>query len=97
MKELVTLIKEPVVVLTNDGRCIAGMFHSFDSQFNIILMKSHERVYSREEPVSVIQLGVQIIRGDTVVCVGRLEEALEAQVDFSKLRADPPIKIDNNR
>lgn len=33
---------------------------------NLALSHSHERVFSMEEPVSVAQLGVYLVRGDNV-------------------------------
>lgn len=38
----------------------------FDQTTNLILTQSHERVFSIERPVSVVQLGLYIIRGDSM-------------------------------
>lgn len=90
MKDLTGILNQPVVVLTCDGRCIAGIMHSFDSSMNVCLKKSHERVYGRSEPgVGVVQLGPQVIRGDNVALIGKIDPKLEAQVNFESILADP--------
>lgn len=90
MKDLVSILNQPVIILTNDGRCLAGIFHSFDSSFNIILKRSHERIYSIAEGVSVTQLGSQLVRGDNVGVIGKISTVLEGDIDFEAIRAEPP-------
>ena len=90
MKDLTGILNQPVVILTCDGRCIAGIIHSFDSNLNVCLKKSHERVYSPQKAgVGVIQLGPQVVRGDNVAVIGKLDPKLEAQVEFETIQADP--------
>ena len=95
MKDLVSVLNQPVIVLTNDGHCIGGILHSFDTNFNIFLKKSHERIYSQEQGVSVVQLGCQMIRGDNVAVIGKINPALETDIDFETIRADPPKPVSN--
>ncbi len=74
----------------------------YDQMMNVILSQSHERVFSLEEPVSVVQLGLYILRGDNVymialnICctiiraiVGLVDEEIEGNLDYESLRAAP--------
>ena len=90
MKDLTGILNQPVVVLTCDGRCIAGIMSSYDSNMNVLLKKSHERVYKQDVAgVGVVQLGAQVIRGDNVALIGKIDPKLEAQVDFETISAHP--------
>jgi U6 snRNA-associated Sm-like protein LSm8 len=93
MKDLVGILNQPIIVITSDGHCIGGILHSFDANFNILLKKSHERIYSQTQGVSVVQLGSQMIRGDNVALIGKINPVLETSVDFDAIRADPPKPI----
>lgn len=57
---------EPVSVMTCDARLIVGILEGFDQAMNLILSHSHERVFSLDEPVAVVQLGLYMLRGDNV-------------------------------
>ena len=80
-----------VTVVTNDGRNIVGELRGFDKSVNIILERSHERVFSTERGVVKNSLGAFVIRGDNVVLVGLLDEEDDASRDLSKVKA-PPLK-----
>lgn len=69
---------------------------------NVILSNSHERIFSRDEPVVVNQLGLYIIRGENVygfsiglffdrrrAVVGQIEEELDGQIEYEALMAEP--------
>ena len=56
---------------------------------NLVLSKSHERIFSPENPVGIVQLGVYILRGDNVAIIGLINEDLEAAVEYEVVRADP--------
>jgi U6 snRNA-associated Sm-like protein LSm8 len=60
----------------------------FDQTLNIILSQSHERVFSLDEPVNVVQLGLYVMRGDNVAVVGLIDEDIEASLDYEVMRAD---------
>ncbi len=38
----------------------------FDQAMNVALSHAHERIYSLERPVTVVQLGIYLVRGDNV-------------------------------
>lgn len=60
---------------------------------NLILSQSHERIFSLEEAVQIVQLGLYVLRGDNVAVVGLIDEAVEETVDYEQLRAEPVSMI----
>jgi U6 snRNA-associated Sm-like protein LSm8 len=58
------------LVVTSDGRIICGILQGHDQVQNIVLSEANERVYSLEENVEVVDLGLYVIRGDNVVFIG---------------------------
>ncbi|CEQ42447.1 SPOSA6832_04251, partial [Sporobolomyces salmonicolor] len=78
-----------VLVITQDGRTIVGELQGFDQTTNVILASSTERVYSLEEGVEEVPLGVYIVRGDNISLIGLVDPEADAQVDLSAVRAEP--------
>ncbi|XP_069669225.1 U6 snRNA-associated Sm-like protein LSm8 isoform X2 [Periplaneta americana] len=76
-------------IITSDGRNFVGTLKGFDQTINLILDESHERVYSTNQGVEQVVLGLHIIRGDNVAIVGELDENLDSRLDLSSIRADP--------
>ena len=75
-------------VITCDGRIIEGKLAGSDQVQNLVLDDATERLYSTDEEVEMVPLGLYVIRGDNVALVG---EATDWKDD---LRAEPiqPIK-----
>mmetsp|Transcript_3940 Transcript_3940/g.4548 ORF Transcript_3940/g.4548 Transcript_3940/m.4548 type:complete len:94 (-) Transcript_3940:530-811(-) len=71
-----------VTVVTCDGRIIVGKLTGHDQVQNLILSGAEERVYSMEETVELVPLGLYVIRGDNVALIG------EATSWEDNLRAD---------
>jgi len=80
-------------VITCDGRVIVGILEGFDQTFNLILSQSHELIFDLHGPVTVVQLGLYILRGDNVGVIGKIEEELEAELNYEQVRSDPPRSI----
>ncbi len=76
---------ESITVVTCDGRLLAGILVGHDQVQNLILKDAQERIYSEEEDVEIVPLGLYMIRGDNVALVG---EADWKESD-STLRAEP--------
>ncbi|KAL3309480.1 N(alpha)-acetyltransferase 38, NatC auxiliary [Cichlidogyrus casuarinus] len=91
--ELESFLNRTVNVITSDGRCIVGTFHGMDNMINLILTNSHERVFSPTDGVERVPLGLNIIRGQNVACVGEIEENMDRRIDFANLKADPILPI----
>ncbi|KAL9250669.1 Sm-like protein [Drosera capensis] len=80
---------EMISVITNDGRHIVGMLRGFDQATNLILDESHERVYSTQQGVEDIVLGLYIIRGDNISIIGELDAELDESINRKVLRGHP--------
>ena len=82
--------KDKVVsVITNDGRHIVGTLRGFDQTINIILEKTHERIYSTEHGVVQNDLGLYLVRGDNISIVAELDTHEDDSKDLSSIKAMP--------
>ncbi|XP_023716359.1 U6 snRNA-associated Sm-like protein LSm8 isoform X1 [Cryptotermes secundus] len=63
---LESYVNHTVSIITSDGRNFVGTLKGFDQTINLILDESHERVYSTNQGVEQVVLGLHIIRGDNV-------------------------------
>ncbi|KAF2473609.1 Sm-like ribonucleoprotein [Lindgomyces ingoldianus] len=83
------LLEKKVSVLTNDGRILIGKLVACDGSMNLVLQDTVERVIRPGgEESSEVPIGVYIVRGDTVCVVGRVDEELDAQIDWTKVHGD---------
>ena len=46
----------------------------FDQTINIVLEECHERVFSMNEGVQQVVLGLYIVRGDNIVLLGEIDD-----------------------
>ena len=81
----VCLSAESILVLTSDARVILGTFVGHDQVQNLILNDALERVYSEDEDVEAVPLGLYVIRGDNVCLIG--------EYDAAKLQDDQRIPV----
>lgn len=93
MSALTGYIDKQVLVVTQDGRVIVGELKGFDQTTNVILAGSTERVFSIDEPVEQVPLGLYLIRGDNISIVGEMDTAKDKATDLSSLRADPIAEV----
>jgi len=84
-----TLVNQVISVITSDGRIIVGLLKGFDQTVNLILEESHERVFSSDQGVEQVALGLYIIRGDNVAVVGEVDDGTDSALDFENMRAAP--------
>ena len=93
-KLLVEFVDKKVSIITNDGRLIVGMLKGFDNVTNVILEGSEERVFSQDEGVERIPLGLYLVRGDNITCVGEVNEEQDAAIDLDAVRGEQfkPVK-----
>ncbi|KAI9629164.1 hypothetical protein PSHT_04691, partial [Puccinia striiformis] len=82
-----------VLIITQDGRTITGELKGFDQTTNIILSDSIERVYSSDEPMEEVPLGLYIVRGDHISVIGELDVEADKNIDWSSIRAEPLYEI----
>jgi U6 snRNA-associated Sm-like protein LSm8 len=82
-----------------------GVLAGFDQKSNIVLADSKERVYSLDEGVEEIPLGLYLVKGEMMFVVplyiifsltrsfsclvGEIDEEIDQSVDLSEIRAEP--------
>ena len=76
-------------IITNDGRTLLGILHGFDQLQNVILTNSCERIYSMDQDVAVVELGLYLLRGDNIAIVGEVDDILDDAQDLTTIRANP--------
>lgn len=70
--------------MTTDARLFEGTLLSYDHSTNIVLGDTIERIVYPEEENQMLSLGVYLLRGGTVVCVGQVDEG--TQVDWMNVK-----------
>lgn len=89
MSALQQYTNQRVLVITQDGRVILGTLRGSDSVGSIILASSIERIFSTEEGVEEVPLGLYILRGDSICLVGPVDTEKDKEVDWSNVLAEP--------
>jgi len=94
MASLQGYVDRRVLLILQDGRAIVGVMAGFDQKSNVVLSDSKERVYSMDEGVEEIPLGLYLVKGDMIVLIGEIDDALDGAVDLSTIHAEPipPIR-----
>ncbi|KAF8220929.1 Sm-like ribonucleoprotein [Tricholoma matsutake] len=93
MSSLQGYVDRRVLLILQDGRAIVGIMAGFDQKSNVVLSDSKERVYSIDEGVEEIPLGLYLVKGDMVVLIGEIDESIDKSVDPSTIRAEPIMPI----
>lgn len=81
---------EQVLVLTVDGRIIVGEFVGNDQVQNVILTHAHERLYSTDADMERVQLGLYLLRGDSVCVIAEFEDPAD-DAALTSVRIPAPI------
>ncbi|KZP18137.1 Sm-like ribonucleo protein [Athelia psychrophila] len=89
MASLQGYVDRRVLLILQDGRAIVGIMAGFDQKSNVVLSDSKERVYSMEEGVEEVPLGLYLVKGDMIVLIGELDEALDGAVDLATIHSEP--------
>ncbi|KIM91440.1 hypothetical protein PILCRDRAFT_129766 [Piloderma croceum F 1598] len=94
MASLQGYVDRRVLLILQDGRAIVGVMAGFDQKSNVVLSDSKERVYSIDEGVEEIPLGLYLVKGDMIVLIGEIDDTLDKAVDLSTIHAEPipPIR-----
>lgn len=78
-------------MITTDGRTLVGILFSADHNTNLVLTDTIERTIvpaDSGEQSSEAPLGVYMVRGDSVVIVGEVDEELDASIDWEKVQGE---------
>ncbi|KAH9171354.1 hypothetical protein EDB89DRAFT_1972128 [Lactarius sanguifluus] len=94
MSSLQGYVDHRVLLVLQDGRSIVGVLSGYDQKSNVVLSDSKERVYSMDEGVEEIPLGLYLVKGDMIILIGEIDEERDGSIDLSTIRADPipPIR-----
>lgn len=98
-----------VLLVLQDGRAIVGVLAGYDQKSNVVLSDSKERIYSIDEGVEEVELGLYLVKGDMMcvrsldynttltlmlsVLIGEIDEAIDQAVDLASIRAEPILPI----
>ncbi|CDO53385.1 similar to Saccharomyces cerevisiae YJR022W LSM8 Lsm (Like Sm) protein [Geotrichum candidum] len=94
MSSLNPFLEKPVIVITTDGRTFVGTLQGYDQSTNIILTDTQERIITPDEPTEIIDLGLYLLRGDSIVVCGLVDEEINNSIDWTKVRGN---RIDTTR
>ncbi|KAH9039203.1 Sm-like ribonucleoprotein [Lactarius hengduanensis] len=94
MSSLQGYVDRRVLLVLQDGRSIVGVLSGYDQKSNVVLSDSKERVYSIDEGVEEIPLGLYLVKGDMIILIGEIDEERDNSIDLTTIRADPipPIR-----
>lgn len=93
MSSLQGYVDRRVFLVLQDGRAIVGILAGFDQKSNIVLSDCKERVFSMDDGVEEIPLGLYLVKGDMIILIGELDEAIDNSTDLPSIRADPILPI----
>ncbi|KAN0113891.1 Like-Sm (LSM) domain containing protein [Russula decolorans] len=93
MSSLQGYIDRRVLLVLQDGRAIVGVLAGYDQKSNVVLSDSKERVYSLDEGVEEVPLGLYLVKGDMIILIGEIDEERDHAIDHSTIRADPIAPI----
>lgn len=96
MSALSGYLHQQVAVITTDGRFFTGLLKGYDHSINIILSGAQERVIYEDDTPDIIDLGVYMLRGETVATCGLVDQEIESQIDWTKVRGKA-LKDTKNR
>ncbi|KAL8639660.1 MAG: hypothetical protein Q9228_003329 [Teloschistes exilis] len=84
-------VNKKVLILTADGRTLTGTLLSCDQLTNLVLAQTIERVIrppDDPEPSAEVSHGLYLIRGENVAVCGLVDEDLDGQIDWARVRAN---------
>ncbi|PIA18317.1 N-alpha-acetyltransferase 38, NatC auxiliary subunit [Coemansia reversa NRRL 1564] len=93
MSQLQSYVGKKILAVTNDGRILVGILCGLDQTTNIIMQNCQERIFSEDEGVEVVDLGLYLIRGDNIAIIGLLDEKEDAELDLENIQAAPLLAL----
>lgn len=86
MSSLKDYLGKKIRVVTTDARLFEGKLESFDHSTNIVISGTIERVIYPDDENEALQLGVYLLRGGNVVCVGEVDESID--IDWMTVKGE---------
>ncbi|KDQ58703.1 hypothetical protein JAAARDRAFT_176764 [Jaapia argillacea MUCL 33604] len=93
MSSLQGYVDRRVLLILQDGRVIVGTMAGFDQKSNVVLSDSKERTFSEDDGVQEVPLGLYLVKGDQIVLIGEIDEAIDSSIDLASIRAEPIASI----
>ncbi|KAF2496667.1 Sm-like ribonucleoprotein [Lophium mytilinum] len=88
---LSTYLNKKVCIITTDGRTLVGILISCDHNTNIVLQDTIERIIvpaDSGEKSSQADQGLYMIRGDSVVVCGEVDEEIDASINWEEVKGE---------
>ncbi|GBL50657.1 U4/U6-U5 snRNP complex subunit LSM8 [Candidozyma auris] len=86
MSSLKDFLGKKVRIITTDARLFEGKLESFDHSTNLVISQTIERVIYPDDENDELQLGVYLLRGGSVVCVGEIDESVD--INWNSVKGD---------
>jgi U6 snRNA-associated Sm-like protein LSm8 len=88
------------MVVTNDGRILVGILKGFDQLTNLILKDTEQRIFpisegneEAEAEAEIVQLGVLLIRGDTVSIIAEIDLEKDKATNWHGIKATKALVL----
>ena len=82
--DLQQYLDQEIILLTTDSRFLKGILKGTDQTLNLILQNCQERIFN---PYSELELGLYLVRGDTVVMVGLLDVVRDGLIAWDTIES----------
>lgn len=92
MSSLLLTYLDVIRVITVDGRTYQGTLLCIDNSTNLVLTNAEERIIQPQDSDrdnEVTDPGVILLRGDLVLMCGLVDEEMDAEIDWTKVRGGP--------
>lgn len=83
------LIGQNVQIISCEGRVFNGELISFDQSTNVALKNCIEKIYSESNGVKFEKMGLYMLRGDNVAIISELNDEIEKNICYDKIRGKP--------
>ncbi|RPA71884.1 hypothetical protein BJ508DRAFT_419732 [Ascobolus immersus RN42] len=88
MSGLSQYLNKTVTILTLEGRSLTGTLISSDNMTNCVLTSTIERTFFPDAEPEVTELGLYIVRGESVAVCGLVDEEQVGEVEWGKVRVE---------
>jgi U6 snRNA-associated Sm-like protein LSm1 len=92
---LIEHLDKTLMLILRDGRHLVGKLRSFDQYLNLILEDTRERIILPGKYCDV-ELGLYIVRGDTIVLLGEVDVEKEKNLNMIKIKPEELDLIDSD-
>ncbi|KAK7677983.1 hypothetical protein QCA50_019065 [Cerrena zonata] len=84
MSALKEFLTKKVRIITTDARLFEGILDGFDNSTNVIITQCIERLIYPDDENQEIKIGLYLMRGTNIVCIGEIDEEIDSNIDWLK-------------